>query len=270
MAQCKMRYREQRYECGQYLEVNVFPVWQTEYSTGRTTKRKPTRTVQEKLNQHNAEKSLTRKINSNFSSGDIKCELTYAKNPETVKRAKKDIGNFFARINRLRAKKSLPPVKYIYSLEQGEKSGRIHFHVIMSGGLSLGDIMQCWKKTKGAGYVDKCLPLMFGDTGCTGIAKYFCKQRVTDGKITSKRYVSSHNCIAPKPKNRDYKFSKRAVRALAAESENRRLFESLYPGYCFVDCNPFFNDVSGLHYLYVRMYRRDAVLDIKKTNIWEE
>lgn len=257
----RMKYREQKFYCGQYLDVNIFPVWESVYSTGRRTKLKPTSEVQKKLNQHNREKELTRCINANFTHRDYKLELTYSdKNyPSSVEQAKRDIVNFFRRIKRARAKRYLPEVKYIYSLEQGSKKGRIHFHVIMSGGLPIDLVAEKW----GKGYVDKVLPLMFGETGCSGIAKYFCKQQVkSEDGTQSKSWVPSQNLIKPQPKNNDHKFSKRKVRELAAETENRRLFEAMYPDYCFVDCNPFFNDVSGLHYLYVRMYRRDAVLDV--------
>lgn len=260
--QNRMRYREQKYYCGQYLEVNLFPVWERVYKSGRRARRKPTGRIQKKLNQHNSERTLERIIHANFTHDDCKLELTYSdmNHPDSIERAKKDIQNFFKRVKRARAKIGLPEVKYIYSLEQGSKKGRLHFHVIMSGGLSVNQIAGIW----GKGYVDKVLPLMFTETGCTGIAKYFCKQQVKDENgAKSKRWVSSQNLIRPHPVNNDCKFSKRKIRELAGESENARMFEALYPGYFFTDCKPFYNDDSGLHYLYLRMYRKDAVLDVQ-------
>lgn len=102
-------------------------------------------------------------------------------------------------------------MKYIYSIEQGSKSGRIHFHVIMTGGLTINEIASIW----GKGYVDKVLPLMFDQTGCAGIAKYFCKQKISDhnkGKH-AKRYVASTNCIKPQPQNNDYRLTNVRCRA---------------------------------------------------------
>lgn len=256
----KMKYREQKFYCGQYLEVNLFPVWERVFNSGRKAKRKPTSEVQKNLNRHNRERELARVINANFTHNDIKLELTYSPDnaPPSAEKAKKDISNFFRRIKRARAKCGLPELKYIYSLERGVRNGRIHFHVIMSGGLSVNEIARIW----GKGYVDKILPLMFNQTGCAGIAKYFCKQQVNEDGKQSKSWVSSHNLIKPRPKNNDYKFTKRKVRELARESENARLFEAMYSGYLFADCKPFYNDESGLHYLYLRMYRDDAVLDV--------
>jgi hypothetical protein len=258
-----MRYREQKYYCGQYLEVNLFPVWEKNYSSGKRTKRKPTSEVQKNLNQHNSERELARLINANFTNKDCKFELTYSdkNHPQSVELAKKDIANFMRRVKRARAKAGLPEMKYIYSMEQGSKKGRIHFHVIMSGGLSINELAKIW----GKGYVDKVLPLMFDETGCAGIAKYFSKQQIkSDDNETAKpkRWVSSQNCVRPDPKNNDSKFSKRKVRELAHDTENARMFEALYPEYYFADCKPFYNDDTGLYYLYLRMYRKDAKLDI--------
>lgn len=259
--QTKMKYREQKFFCGQYLEVNLYPVWEFPRRNRRGKKRKPTSDIQRKLNQHNSERELIRLINANFTHDDYKFELTYSdkNHPDSIERAKADFRNFIKRIKRARTKKNLPDVKYIYSLEQGSIKRRLHFHVIMSGGLSINEIAKIW----GKGYVDKVLPLMFDETGCAGIAKYFCKQQLKSSENSkAKRWVASQNCVRPTARVSDYKITKRAVRELAAESENRRLFESLYPGYCLADCNAFYNDDSGLHYLYIRLYRQDAVLDI--------
>lgn len=252
----KMKYREQKYKCGQYLEVNIFPVWEV-HKKSRIRKRKPTKEVQKKLNQHNAERKLARIINANFTHNDVKMELTYSDKhlPDSMEQAKRDITNFIRRIKTARKRAGLPDVKYIYSIEQGSKKKRIHFHLIMSGGLSINEISRIW----GKGYVDKVLPLMFDETGCSGIAKYFCKQQ--DGE-SSKRWVSSQNLVTPIPRNNDHKFTKRKVRELVQDCECSRLFEALYPGYYYADCKPFYNDDSGLHYLYLRMYKADAVLDI--------
>ena len=258
-----MRYREQKYICGNYMAINMFPVFEQCYkSSGRKSKRKPTSKIQKKLNQHNAEKKLTRIINANFTNQDYKLELTYSDEhlPETVEQAQKDITNFFRRVSRARDKSNLPKIKYVYSMEQGSRKKRIHFHVIMSGGLAINQIAKIW----GKGYVDKVLPLMFDEEGCVGIAKYFCKQQIKNANGTCKRWVSSHNCVKPAPSNNDFKLTKRKVREFALDSENRRMFEALYPDYYYASCKPFYNEESGLYYLYLTMYRKDAELDIHR------
>lgn len=252
----RFKYREQKYFYGEYMEVNMFPVYDFVRSCSKRVKRKPTSKIQERLNQINAERKLARMIPANFTNNDMKFELTYAPQyiPESIEQAQKDMINFLRRIKRARKKANLPEMKYIYSLEQGSKKKRIHFHVIMTGGLSIKEIQTIW----GLGYVDKILPLMFDEKGCTGIAKYFCKQ-----KISGKRWVSSRNCIKPEPKNNDSKLTKRIVKEFAVDCENHKLFETLYPEYYYAECKPFWNEDNGAYYLTLYMYKRTAKLDIE-------
>lgn len=70
-------YREKKYQCGEYLEIDIFPIF--EKQRGRSRKRKPTSEVQKRLNQHNAERKLIRLLNTNFTKRDIRFDLTYDK-----------------------------------------------------------------------------------------------------------------------------------------------------------------------------------------------
>lgn len=261
----RRRYREQKYYYGQYLEVNLFPVYEFPRSSRRKSRRKPSRECQIRLNQIHAERELARQIAANFTNEDYKLELTYAKDnyPKDIDRAKKDLRNFFDRLNRRRKSLGLEPTKYIYSVEVGSRTGRIHFHLILSGGLKIKDIQQVW----GKGYVDRVKPLMFDETGVRGIAKYFCKQKLSeDGSIdglNQKRYQCSRNCVKPEPKNNDYRFSRRKVKEIAADSENRRMIESFYPDYFCAECEPFWNECNGEHYISIMLYKKTACLDLK-------
>ena len=49
-------YRERRYVCGDYLEVDIFPVFKKQ--AGRGMRAKPTSETQARLNEHNAEQQL--------------------------------------------------------------------------------------------------------------------------------------------------------------------------------------------------------------------
>ncbi len=140
----------------------------------------------------------------------------------------------------------------------------------MSGGLSIQQIAKIW----GKGYVDKVIPLMFDEQGVTGIARYFAQQQskiidendepilVPDLKPRTKRWVSSHNCVKPEPKNYDYKLTKRDVTYYAQNSEDLRIFEKRYPEYFCSQCKPFWNDETGAYYLQVFLYKKDFKPDI--------
>lgn len=266
-----LRYREQRYICGDYLEVNLYPVWEQRKDGKRAGKRKPTSETQERLNQLHAERELERRINANFTSDDLKLELTYSPEnyPDSKERAQKDLKNFFARLSRLRKKKGLEPLKYIYAYGEGSEKGRIHFHLIINGGLSIGEIAKTW----GKGYVDKILPLQFSETGCSGLAKYFARQQESKRKAENpdtvsevkhkKRFVCSKNLIKPKPKTNDFKYSKRKVERLVKEQDYKQAFQKAYPDYFFADCKEVYIEQTGLWCLFVRMYSKNADLGIR-------
>lgn len=269
-----MRYREQIYDYGNYREVKMFPVFPKQRSSHRKPKHRPTRKVMERLNQVNAERALARLIAANFTSNDLKLELTYCQAcyPESIEQSKRDITNFFRRVKRARVKAGITAeLKYIYAFGQGSTGNRIHFHVIISGGLTIQQLAKIW----GKGYVDKVAPLMFDTQGVTGIARYFAQQQckivdeyeddpmlVPDLRPKTKRWVSSHNCVKPAPKNYDYKLTKRDVSYYAQNSEDLRIFEKRYPEYFCSECKPFWNDETGAYYLQVFLYKKSFKLDI--------
>jgi hypothetical protein len=254
----KMAYREQRFICGDFLEVNIFPVFRT-VSSGRSTVRKPTRETQKRLNGLNRARECNRVICANFTSSDYYLTLTFKGDAPDEFRARKDFENFLARTARSMKRKGLPKPKWIKSVEVGKRSGRVHCHLILSGGLSPMELQKLW----GRGYID-CKPLMFSADGVMALAKYFVKEiknEAGDGHKV-KSWSCSRNCIRPVPKNNDYRYSKRRAAELALERENSRFLEKLYPEYFFAGCEPFYNDNSGLYYLHLRFYRKNARLDL--------
>lgn len=255
-------YRERRYYCGDYLEVDMFPVFPVAKS--RSKKKNPTSEVQQKLNEHNAEQKLVRLLNANFTSEDIEIHLTYANEnlPQTDEEAARDIQNFLRRVKRLRKKNDLPDLKYICVTEGGTEGKRYHFHVTMNGGLDRDELEKLW----GFGYANS-RRLQFNENGVEGLARYITKQfreKKEGGEtIFRKRWTASKNLVNPPPKDRDGRISAKKVKALAEESYGFS-FENLYPGYSFASCKPFHNDVNGGYYLVVRLYKDRAKLDNKK------
>ena len=128
-------YRERRYHCGNYLEVDIFPVFQKQ--SGRGKKAKPTSEVQARLNEHNAEQKLIRILNANFTPEDIEIHLTYTDEnlPSTPEEAERDVANYLRRVKRLRKKLELPALKYVNVPGGGIGGTRFHFHITMSGGV---------------------------------------------------------------------------------------------------------------------------------------
>ena len=274
----RCKYREKIYRCGEYLEVDVFPVY-AKASGRRKAKYKPTSAMQERLNQRNAEKALTRLLNENFNEYDISLTLTYDDKylPETFEEASRDVDNFLRRLRRLRKKLGLAELKYV----RIPGPGRIHFHIPMSGGIDDKTLQKLWPY----GYAN-AIHFEFNENGIEGHAHYIAKQFEEDnysgedllslldideetgevmGEVSEKRrknkkrYTCSKNIIRPQPEERDGRISAARVEEIATiDSSSRSVFEKMYPGYCFVSCQPYYNSENGGYYLQVKMYKTDA------------
>lgn len=242
-------YREKKYYCGDYLEVDIFPVFEKQRSRGK--KRKPTSETQKRLNQHNAERKLIRLLNANFTKQDIRFDLTYDDEhlPATPEEAQKQMQNYIRRLKRFRAKNGLPELKYVAVTEIGKTHGRYHHHIVMSGGVSINDLAEIW----GKGYTT-AKPLQFDEYGIVGIAVYLVKE-----PILGKRWCASRNLVQPTAKERDGRIPQYKVKEFHdSGNDNRAELERLYEGYALADCKPFYNEINGGYYITVRMYKKTA------------
>ena len=243
-------YRETRYECGDYMDVMIYPVYTK--TPVRRKKAKPTSEVQQKLNEIYAEEKLIRIANANFTPRDYKVELTYSSEhlPQSDEDADRELTNFLRRVKRYRKQRGLSELKYIAVTEKGSRSGRYHHHLIMSGDVDLFDLVSLW----GKGIVGSDL-LIFDENGIANLVKYMMKQ-LKD--FIGKKYKRSRNMIVPEAKKRDNRFSKRMIVELAKDTENRAEYEKLYEGYHFSKADAIFNDVNGGVFLRMRYYRKEA------------
>ncbi len=257
-------YRERRYYCGNYLEVDMFPVFPA--AKGRSKKKKPTSEVQQKLNEHNAEAKLIRLLNANFCSEDVEIHLTFTDEnlPTNDEEAARDIQNYLRRVKRLRAKKSLPELKYVCVTEGAAGGPRYHYHVTMNAGLSRDELEGLW----GYGYAN-CRRLQFNEFGVEGLARYITKQfrkkKEKGQTIFRKRWTASQNLYNPPPHDRDGRISEAKIKKIAAkETPDWTELEKLYPGYLAASLTPFYNEVNGGYYLCVRLYKDTSRLDNRK------
>lgn len=94
----------------------------------RNPKTKPSKEAVQKVNQRNAEKMLTLKINHNFKPGDWHITLTYEVEPD-IDTAKKDKEKFLRNLKNY-AKKNNITFKRVDVTEYENK--RVHHHIVMS------------------------------------------------------------------------------------------------------------------------------------------
>ena len=183
------------------MDVQIYPVFKSG-SGRRKAKFKPTSEVQEKLNAKNSANYLSRLINLNFTKKDYELHLVYDDEflPNSYERAEKDVINFLRRAKRLYQKVGAD-LKYIYGTEVGEKSGRLHHHITISGGVSRDMLEGLWKY----GFANT-KALNFKKTGAAGLAHYVTKQ-----KISKRRFSCSKNLLRPEPKERTGNISHRTL-----------------------------------------------------------
>lgn len=240
-------YREKQIYHGNYLDVDIYPVFVDGRCRGsRRKKANPTSEVQAKLNEKYANLKNVHLINSNFTMEDLVVTLTYAPHylPGTEEEAIKDLKNFLRRLRRA-LKKLGKDLKYFAVYEQS-KNGRHHHHIIISGGLSPTEIQKLW----GYGIVDT-KALYFDEYGVTALTQYITKETSSKKKI-----IHSRNLVNPIEKQRDGKISKK--KAMDIHNYNvdaREVCKKLYPEYELADMNPFYNEVNGHYYISLRLYK---------------
>ncbi len=237
-------YREKRYYSGNYLEIDIYPVFAK--AGARRKKYKPTSECQKILNRKNAEKKLIRLMNTNFTENDYKIELTYREDtlPTDDDAALRELRNFLRRLKRLRKKMGLPELRYIAVTEKGAKKGRYHHHLVISGDLDIKEIRNVWSRG-----IVHFSPLEFNEDGIEGLARYHIKE-----PIGSKFFQASRTLRQPEEETRDEVFSQKTVNAMAQMCQDAALWEGLYDGYTFVSAVPFWNDYNRHQSITVKMY----------------
>ena len=276
--------RERKIKHSNFLDVYVFPVFPK--ARGRSKKRKPSTEIQKKLNQKYRENKLKYLLNVNFTNEDMEIRLGYDDEylPADYKQCQKDVANFHRRLNRFRIAVGLPPLKYIYCIERGEKGGRFHVHDTMSGGtvdtsdetikrikpffrgksedeikadIKKGGYKQCVKMLWGKGYTHTD-DLDFDDDGLKSLAKYKVKEPQTaaaeiEGKV--RRWSTSKNLIQPEIKERDNYISAATVEEIRKGDISEREIERLYPDYTLTGYEAMHNNINAGEYLVLYLRR---------------
>lgn len=249
----KKYYREKKYICGDYIDIQIFPVHPI--SRSRKERRRPTKAVQEKLNAKNARRQLLRTVRANFKNGDIFMTLTYTEKniTDNIEKAKRDIQNFFRRMKRL-YKKSEKELKYVWIMERAKKTGRIHFHIFCSGGVDRDAIEKTW----GLGWANS-RSLVFDETGLSGLVYYVTK----DMPLMYRRWSCSKNMKKPVERQNDSRISASKAKKLHDTVEYIDNFKKEYPQYDkllkeyeIMDITAQHNNINGDYYLFVQLYKR--------------
>ena len=240
--------RSARNVCGDYMDGDIYPVYQ---SAGKRRKKcKPTSQVQEKLNQRNAAKHLTRMVRKNFTEDDLALHLTYrnGETPENAEQAQRDLSNYIRRLKRKYKKLGLE-LKYISCTEYGSKGGRCHHHLMISGGVDRDTLEKTW----GKGFANS-KRLQCEEDGMACLSHYMVKD-----SAFYKRGNASRNMVQPEPEIRDNEFNMGDIEEMrdAIETGNAHAyFEALYPGWELIDASCSQNGVNRGWYISFEMRRK--------------
>lgn len=262
--------RTKTYYCGKNdLEIDLFPWMEVEKRYTRKKKEKVTIPKQKVLNDKRAKRTFCQLVKTNFGEGDLHLTLTYNTKylPEKVEDAEKEVRNYLRRVARLRKKKNLSPLKYIFITEQGVQSKRIHHHVIINGGLSRDEVELLWRRPKRKGQqqgeaLGDCNAdrLRTDDKGLERLASYLAKD--PKGR---KRWTPSQNLKKPEVSVSDTKTSRRKFMQLVLLPEDaeevRQHFEKQYPDFAVTEVRKEWNEITCTWAVYVKLHRKTEKRD---------
>lgn len=229
------------------IESCIYPAFARPADVPRKPKKRVSKTAQKNLNDKNARRKLTRLININFGPGDLWCTFGW-KNKPTTERAKKDIENFFKRLNRLRKKRGLENARWVYILAFDDYT-RPHVHLVIDGDIDRDTLEALWGKDDRPN-TRRIRP--DSDAWLSGMASYMARN-----PHGSKRWSSSKNLKrVPEPTKSYSKFSGRRVNNMARDYEEcKAQLERAYPGYTYLDAEIRYNTITAAFYIYARLTR---------------
>lgn len=140
-----MGYRTRTIKAGTRLEAEVYPIFGREKS-GRLRAKKKNRTPERvwRQNVERAKRRLVLLMEANFSVWeDYALTLTYAGRAPDYDGCKKDVRNYLRKLRRIREKRGLPEIKYLYAIGH-DREKRIHVHLIVNGGISEREMIRLW------------------------------------------------------------------------------------------------------------------------------
>lgn len=252
----KVRYRELRRICGDYLYVYVYPVFpcgNAHGGSGRREKRKETSEIQKKLNDRHSKERFEMLVHTNFSADDFVMHLSYEDGflADSDERADKDLSAYLRRLKRLYDKAGVE-FKYMAVTAKGSKKGRYHHHIFLSGGIDRSLLEGKWS----FGYAN-CDRLQFNEQGVADLSDYVVAKQ---DRTTARRWRASRNLKQPIEKpTRDYVYDRKRALSMTNPITAANNTQALYPGYIMSeDAYVQENDLNGGVYLSMKFYREEA------------
>lgn len=242
-----IKYRTKIIRSGEFVECEVYPVWNTANAT-RKARKNITRDAVKNVNKRNSIKKVIRLLNTNFTTQDAWFTLTYDEEnlPTDEIQAKKNIVNYLRRLKKLVATNNYQDLKFIYVTEHKRK--RIHHHLIMNYP-NHKEAESLWK----GGTRNHSRKLKLSENGFEALARYITKEEKENNK---QNYSCSRNLEKPEINVSDYKITKGQARKLAkGKITPHELFKKYLPNYLLNDIEIKTSEWIDGTYIYAKFKR---------------
>lgn len=254
------RIRLMTVDCGEYKRLMMFTV-RNFWPGKRGKKFQPTSDTQKKCNERNRMRRISDLLHLNFTPNDIAFHPTYEDRwlPESFEEALKDRRNLVKRLKRAWAKETGRGEKEckIFMVSAQSSTGRVHHHMIMSGGLSFDQITKIWGK-------GHCSPrnLEFDENGIVGLANYIAKE---SERKTKRSWATTKNFEKPEYDKRDGAVTNKEAAYIDDHPEDAGFVEEMFPGWGAAEIIPTSRtEEEGEekehpfgHFIEIRLYRKD-------------
>ena len=265
-------YRQRMIIGGDFAMITAVPVLE-ESGSGKIHKRrrrsrcKPTKEAQEWGNKRRSKEYFFYLIHENFTVEDNRLDLDFKPEnmPKNEAELKRVMRNFIIRLRRKYEKYGIE-LKLVWIPEISE-AGRYHIHGFITGGVPIEEIRKAWALGRA-----NCTKFQYDQHGLAAYNQYVQKD-----PILSKRWCATKNLKKPKERTSDYSLRQKDVAAV--RSEDFRELEQRLKGWKVVEAGEEWeepsvfnwsaveatvkdNAINGLPYLYIRLCRRDARLNL--------
>lgn len=269
-------YRQEMTIGGDFAQITAVPILWAKRQKGEKRRRrqdcKPTTEAQAWLNKKNAKEHLFFLAHENFNTKDYAVGLGFEDRylPKDLNDLKRLMRNFWNRLRRAYKKHGIE-LRYIWIPEMSGR-GRYHVHCFLSGGVPREEIEQAWRLGNA-----NCHRFQYSTEGLQGYCNYVVKS-----PILAKSWCGSRNLRRPRKRCSDYILQRKDV-LLAQLGDFSALEQRLRSWSVTKDWEATeyqidepslqidldwavsgsevrYNEVNGLPYLYIRLYRRGAKL----------
>ncbi len=241
-----------------YKEVEWFEYSEEEQEAVRQSRKTRARASPpkiKKLNDSYSRKHFRWLLFNNFEENDYFVTLTY--DSEHLKKGvadcKREFANYIRRLKRLYDRHDLI-LRYLYVIEGKDDGSRLHYHLIINGGVDRDDVERLWK----GGRRTNVKRLQLDDDGTfTALSNYLMKSQDTKKKC-ERSWNCSQNLKRPEITVDDNKVSRRAMHKIqdaARNDEVKAMINRLYPKFRVIDYDIGQNPVTGRDYARFRMVR---------------